>query len=55
MDPVSAVSSSVEAVNKILQFANAATIETAEKLMKLSVETAVGKEPGKGDVVDITA
>lgn len=55
MDPISAVSSSVEAVNKILQYANSASIENAEKLMKFTVETSVGKEVGKGEMVDITA
>lgn len=55
MDPVSTVSASVEAVNKILQYANAATVETAEKLMKFTVETKIGKEEGKGELIDITA
>jgi hypothetical protein len=46
---------SIEAVNAILQTANQATIETAEKLMKVSVEMAVGAECGKGAAIDCSA
>lgn len=53
MDPVSA-SNSIEAVNNIMQFANQATIQAAEKLMKVTVETAVGVESGKGGSVDVS-
>ncbi|MBN1578016.1 MAG: hypothetical protein JW913_15760 [Chitinispirillaceae bacterium] len=46
---------SIEAVNAILQTANQAAIETAEKLMKVSIEMAVGAECGKGAAIDCSA
>ena len=55
MDPVSASSQSIESVNQILQVANKATIEAAEKLMKVSIEMAVGAEFGKGLALDLSA
>ena len=55
MDPVSAAARSIEAVNTILEDANKATNDAAEKMMKVSVEMAVGSELGKGEGVDISA
>jgi hypothetical protein len=55
MNPVAASASSIEAVNNILQTANQASIEAAEKLMKVSVEMAVGAECGKGGAIDCSA
>lgn len=54
MDPVSASSRSIEAVNTILQTTYQASIETAQKLMKVSVELSLGAELGKGAEIDIT-
>lgn len=54
MDPVTAASRSIEAVNDILQVANKATNDAAEKIMKVSVEMAVGAESGKGGEVDLS-
>jgi hypothetical protein len=50
-----AAARSIEAVNAILQTASQASIEAAEKLMKVSVEMAVGAECGKGAAVDLSA
>ncbi|MBN1309497.1 MAG: hypothetical protein JXA18_16375 [Chitinispirillaceae bacterium] len=50
-----AAAGSIEAVNTILQIANQASIEAAEKLMKVSVEMTVGAECGKGAAVDLSA
>ena len=55
MDPVSAAARSIEAVNDILQVANKATNDAAEKMMKVTVEMAVGSELGKGEGVDVSA
>jgi hypothetical protein len=55
MDPVSAASRSIEAVNDILQVTNQAANDAAEKIMKVSVEMAVGAELGKGQGVDLSS
>lgn len=55
MDGVSSVSQSINAVNDMLQMAQAQTIKTAEKMMKVSVEMAVGLEQGKGQLLDLVA
>jgi hypothetical protein len=57
MSSVSAttVVASTEALNQVLQSAQTKTIEQAEKLMRLSVETVVGKEAGKGSIVNCCA
>ena len=55
MNPVSAAARSIEAVNDILQVANQATNEAAEKMMKVTVEMALGAELGKGEGVDFSA
>lgn len=50
-----AVAASTEALNQVLQNAQTKTIEQAERLMRLSVETVVGKEAGKGSALDCRA
>ena len=54
MDPVSAAAQSIEAVNNILQTAQQASLETAEKMVKVSVEMSLGAELGKGAGVDLS-
>ena len=54
MDPVAASAQSIQAVNEILQNAQQAVTQTAEKMMKVNVEMAVGAELGKGQGVDLT-
>ena len=55
MNPAAVSARSIEAVNQILQMANAQSIEAAEKLMKVSVEMSLGAEVGKGAAVDVSA
>jgi hypothetical protein len=55
MNPVATAAQSIDAVNEILQTANQANIEVAEKLMKVSVEMSLGAECGKGNAVDLSA
>jgi hypothetical protein len=55
MDAVSAVSGSVQAMNQVMQYAAKASTDMADKLVKLSVEMAVGKEAGKGELFDAVA
>ena len=43
---------SIQAVNEILQAVTKESTDQAVKLMKATVETAVGKEVGKGNAVD---
>jgi hypothetical protein len=54
MNQVAAAARSIEAVNDILMVANKATNDAAEKIMKVSVEMAVGAEVGKGQGVDLS-
>jgi hypothetical protein len=54
MNQVAAAARSIEAVNDVLQVANKATIEAAEKLMKVSIEMSLGAETGKGGAVDVS-
>ena len=55
MDGVAAVASSIEAVNRVFQAANSETLKAVEKMMKVSVEMALGKEAGKGELLDMVA
>ncbi len=55
VNPVSAAAQSIVEINNIMQDANKATIEAAEKLMKVSVEMALGAEVGKGASIDCFA
>lgn len=54
MDPVAATAQSIQAVNDIMQNAQQAVMQTAEKMVKVSVQTAVGAELGKGQGVDLS-
>jgi len=47
-----AAAQSIDAVNQILQTVTKESTDQAVKLMKVTVATAVGKEVGKGTVVD---
>ncbi len=57
MDDVSAdmVAQSVNALNQVMQAAQAQTIELAEKMVYATVEIALGVEAGKGELIDIIA
>jgi hypothetical protein len=57
MDGVSGVNAgaSIEAVNQILMAATQQSMQVVDKLMKLTVETAVGQEAGKGQNFDAVA
>lgn len=54
MDAVAKASSSIEAVNQVLEIAQKATLKEAEKLMKATVAMAVGMELGKGQAIDVS-
>lgn len=56
MSSISAVNiaESTEVVNNIIKEAQKLSVDQAARLMKISVETAVGKEYGKGNVADFT-
>lgn len=54
MDAVAQASSSIEAVNQVLEIAQKATVKEAEKLMKATVAMAVGMELGKGQAIDVS-
>jgi hypothetical protein len=57
MDGVTgAAASGVDDVNQILQVATAENIKLADKMMKVTIETALqGSEMGKGAAIDATA
>ncbi|HEX3020679.1 MAG TPA: hypothetical protein VHP36_10275 [Chitinispirillaceae bacterium] len=55
MNGISNVSQSIDAVNQILQSAQAKTIKTAEKMIKVNTEMALGKQTGKGELIDLFA
>ncbi len=55
MDAIRNVSSSIQAVNAILEMTNSEVIEAAEKHVKVAVELAVGCEVGKGQLIDLVA
>ena len=46
------VSQSVEALNQVLEMATTKSLEMAEKLVKVALETATGLETGKGANID---
>jgi len=52
MDGTTIVSQSIEAVNQVLQIATKENTDQAVKLMKVTVEAALGREVGKGNAVD---
>ncbi len=53
MDGISNVTQSVDAVNQIMQVAQAKAIQTAEKMMKVNVAMTLGQEMGKGNLIDL--
>jgi len=55
MDGISSemVAQSVEAVNQVMQSAQAQTIEIAQKMIAMTAEIKVGVEAGKGELIDI--
>ncbi len=55
MNSISSVSQSIDAVNQIMQAAQAKTIQTAEKMMKVNVAMTLGQQTGKGQLVDLVA
>lgn len=55
MDSVAATARSIDAVNNVMESANKATLKAAEKIMKVTVQTAVGAETGKGGAVDLSS
>ena len=60
MDGVSGVSAdviaqSVEALNQVMQAAQAQSIEMAQKMIAMQAEMLLSVEPGKGEIVDILA
>jgi hypothetical protein len=57
MDGVSqaAVAQSTEAVNQVLQMATSASIEQAEKLVKVNAEMSLATVPGLGQGVNTYA
>ena len=50
-----AVMQGVEAMNQVLQNAQSETMELAEKMVKVTVETALASKPGMGDIIDTQA
>lgn len=55
MDSISSVTQSIDAVNQMMQVAQAKSIQTAEKMMKVSVAMTLGQETGKGNLIDLVA
>jgi len=60
MDGVSGVSAeviarSVEALNQVMQAAQAQNIEMAQKMIAMQAEMLLSVEPGKGEILDIIA
>ena len=60
MDGVSGVSAdvvaqSVDALNQIMQAAQAQSIEMAQKMIAMQAEMLLSVEPGKGEILDIIA
>lgn len=57
MDGISGANAgaSIDAVNQILMAATQESMQAVDKLMKVTVATAVGQEAGKGENFDVTA
>ncbi len=47
------IAQSVEAINQVMQTAQAQTIEIAQKMVAMTTEMKVGIEAGKGELLDI--
>lgn len=52
MDGVTGSAQAIDSVNQLLQVVTKENTDQAVKLMKATVEIAVGKDVGKGNVVD---
>ena len=57
MDPLSSdvILQSAEALNQIIQSAQAQAIELAEKMVYATMEIRLGAEAGKGELLDLLA
>jgi hypothetical protein len=55
MDGAAAAAQSGEVMAHLLQQMSSAQIETAEKLIKVNAEIALGAELGKGGAIDLSA
>jgi hypothetical protein len=55
MDGITGTAASPDNVNRILQMATDQNLALDRKLMKATVEVAVGVETGKGGAVDVGA
>jgi hypothetical protein len=55
MDGVSAVSSSVQAMNQVLQNMTDKQIDFQKKIVKVTNEMALASQPGVGQNIDVTA
>jgi hypothetical protein len=55
MDGVTGASQSIEAVSQLMKEVNQQALEMAEKMVKVAVETKVGAETGKGNLLDMIA
>jgi hypothetical protein len=55
MDAISSTCRSIEAVNQVLQQAQAKTLDVAKRMLQVNIEITVGKENGKGAAIDEVA
>lgn len=57
MDPVSLArtAESIDAMSRIVQESNAKMTEMTEKFLKYNITVAVGREMGKGELLDLVA
>jgi hypothetical protein len=55
MDGITGTATSPNDVNQILQMATDQNLALDRKLMKATVEAAVGAETGKGEAIDVGA
>ena len=49
------VARSTEAMGQILEMAQSESIELAEKMVKVNLETSLASKPGMGDIIDTQA
>ncbi|MFP4012591.1 MAG: hypothetical protein ACLFVQ_00770 [Chitinispirillaceae bacterium] len=57
MDSVSITrtAASIEALSRIVQESSAKTTEMSEKFLRYNIQLAVGREMGKGELLDLVA
>jgi hypothetical protein len=55
MSSTNAITQSTQAVNDILKYAQAKSLDQAKKQMELTVKMSLGKESGKGTQADFVA